>query len=228
MTRSVPDYRSKLLAHDTHASLEVYPRAENAQPLTTGRVMLCMTPDRSAATELMAAAFLAQELQIPWFAAYVVCPPRGWRRVLAQRESEELAHNIKLASTLGASVVRVSAPDVTDGLAGLVSREGVTHAVFGPTVRSRSPKTPGPTVQGFVRRARGVEIRVVAEPQPVERAADRVVEFDGVSRRVSILIWGAAILSAVGLMAIAPWPTATLIAVAAACGWSWWLERRRQ
>lgn len=48
-----------------------------------------------------------------------------------------LQQNIRLAETLGATVVRVKADRPADGLIAFAQREGVTHVIFGQTARSR-------------------------------------------------------------------------------------------
>ena len=63
---------------------------------------------------------------------------RGLRRDAAReagrinpRDADALQQNIKLAETLGATVVRVKADKPADGLIAFAQREGVTHVIFG-------------------------------------------------------------------------------------------------
>ena len=51
--------------------------------------------------------------------------------------AEALQQNIKLAETLGATVVRVKAAEPADGLVAFAQREGVTHVIFGQSARTR-------------------------------------------------------------------------------------------
>jgi K+-sensing histidine kinase KdpD len=189
--------------------------------------MVCMAPDRSASTALIAGAALAEQLQATWFAVYVVTPARGWRRLVVHQDAEVLDHNIKLAETLGATVVKVKAADVPGGLTAVASREGVTHVIVGRGVRSRSIFGEGSTIGGFVNRVRGVEVQVVANRDPAEEP-DPILRVGGRSRQFSILIWSGVVVAIVALMAIAPWPVMFVLAVVVAGAWCWWLERRRK
>lgn len=51
--------------------------------------------------------------------------------------AEALQQNIRLAESLGATVVRVRATKPAEGLIAFVRREGVAHVIFGQTARSR-------------------------------------------------------------------------------------------
>ncbi len=70
---------------------------------------------------------------------------RGVRRDAARdsptassaRDAEALQQNIRLAESLGATVVRVKADEPADGLIAFAQREGVTHVIFGQSARSR-------------------------------------------------------------------------------------------
>ncbi len=50
---------------------------------------------------------------------------------------EALAENIRLAESLGGTVVRVRADRPAEGLIAFAQREGVTHVIFGQSARSR-------------------------------------------------------------------------------------------
>jgi two-component system sensor histidine kinase KdpD len=47
-----------------------------------------------------------------------------------------LQQNIKLAESLGATVVRVKAERPAEGLIAFAQREGMTHVIFGQSARS--------------------------------------------------------------------------------------------
>ena len=59
------------------------------------------------------------------------------RAASAPRDAEALQENIRLAESLGATVVRVKARPPADGLIAFAQREGVTHVIFGQSARSR-------------------------------------------------------------------------------------------
>ena len=52
-------------------------------------------------------------------------------------DADALQQNIRLAESLGATVVRVKAERPADGLIAFAQREGVTHVIFGQSARSR-------------------------------------------------------------------------------------------
>ena len=56
---------------------------------------------------------------------------------LTSTDRDALGRNIKLAETLGATVVRVKADRPADGLIAFAKREGITHVIFGQTARTR-------------------------------------------------------------------------------------------
>ena len=63
--------------------------------------------------------------------------PREKPGRISSHDAEALQQNIKLAETLGATVVRVKAERPADGLIAFAQREGVTHVIFGQSARSR-------------------------------------------------------------------------------------------
>jgi two-component system, OmpR family, sensor histidine kinase KdpD len=67
---------------------------------------------------------------------YVETPRERGDRI-NPRDAEALQQNIKLAETLGATVVRVKADKPADGLVAFAQREGVTHVIFGQSARTR-------------------------------------------------------------------------------------------
>jgi K+-sensing histidine kinase KdpD len=200
---------------------------EHRPRLTPERVMVCMAPDRPESAVLIAGAALAEQLETMWFAVYVVTPARRWRRFVANLQTEALDRNVKLAETLGATVVKVNATDVAEGLTAFAGREGVTHVIVGRGARSGSIFGDGSTIGVFVNRVRGVELQVIANRDSA-KDPDPILEVAGLPRGVSILIWSVLVVGIVALMAMAPWPVMFLIVIAVAGGWSWWLERRRR
>ena len=58
-------------------------------------------------------------------------------RASSPQDADALQQNIRLAESLGATVVRVKAERPADGLIAFAQREGVTHVIFGQSARSR-------------------------------------------------------------------------------------------
>jgi two-component system sensor histidine kinase KdpD len=100
------------------------------------RVMVCMSSNAAAPRVIRTGARIAGRLGSRWYAVYVETPREKPDRI-GHRDSEALQQNIRLAETLGATVVRVRADRPADGLIAFAQREGVTHVIFGQSARSR-------------------------------------------------------------------------------------------
>ena len=112
-----------------------YRAREGLEPaLIPERVMVCMSSNPMAPRVIRTGARIAGRLGAKWFAVYVETPKE---RPAATPQSSALDDNIKLAESLGATVVRVSADRPAEGLIAFAQREGVTHVIFGQSARSR-------------------------------------------------------------------------------------------
>ena len=100
------------------------------------RVMVCMSSNEQAPRVIRTGARIAGRLGSKWYAVYVETPREKPDRIKS-RDAEALAENIRLAESLGATVVRVLAERPADGLVAFAQREGVTHVIFGQSARSR-------------------------------------------------------------------------------------------
>jgi two-component system sensor histidine kinase KdpD len=114
-----------------------YRAREGLEPaLIPERVMVCMSSNALAPRVIRTGARIAGRLGSRWYAVYVETPRERADRINA-RDAEALQQNIKLAETLGATVVRVKADKPADGLVAFAQREGVTHVIFGQSARTR-------------------------------------------------------------------------------------------
>lgn len=114
-----------------------YRAREGLEPaLLPERVMVCMSSSALAPRVLRTGARIAGRLGSKWYAVYVETPREKPGRI-NPRDAEALQQNIKLAESLGATVVRVLAERPSDGLVAFAQREGVTHVIFGQSARSR-------------------------------------------------------------------------------------------
>lgn len=100
------------------------------------RVMVCMSSNAHAPRVLRTGARIAGRLGSKWYAVYVETPREKPGRIRAG-DAEALQENIKLAESLGATVVKVKADRPSDGLIAFAQREGITHVIFGQSARSR-------------------------------------------------------------------------------------------
>jgi two-component system sensor histidine kinase KdpD len=100
------------------------------------RVMVCMSSNAVAPRVLRTGARIAGRLGAKWYAVYVETPRERPDRI-RPADAEALAENIRLAESLGATVVTVKADRPSDGLIAFAQREGITHVIFGQSARSR-------------------------------------------------------------------------------------------
>lgn len=114
-----------------------YRAREGLEPaLIPERVMVCMSSNALAPRVIRTGARIAGRLGSKWYAVYVETPRETPDRIRPQ-DADALAQNIRLAESLGATVVRVHADRPADGLIAFAQREGVTHVIFGQSARSR-------------------------------------------------------------------------------------------
>jgi two-component system, OmpR family, sensor histidine kinase KdpD len=135
---------------------------EGLEPaLIPERVMVCMSSNTEAARVIRTGARIAGRLGARWYAVYVETPREAPGRI-TPRDRDALARNIKLAETLGATVVRVKADRPPDGLIAFAKREGITHVIFGQTARSRWEIVwKGSTLNRFLEEVRDAAVQVV-------------------------------------------------------------------
>jgi two-component system sensor histidine kinase KdpD len=114
-----------------------YRAREGLEPaLIPERVMVCMSSNALAPRVIRTGSRIAGRLGSRWYAVYVETPSERGDRI-NPRDADALQQNIRLAETLGATVVRVKADKPADGLIAFAQREGVTHVIFGQSARTR-------------------------------------------------------------------------------------------
>jgi len=126
----------RAVADEVSEKAASYRAREGLEPaLIPERVMVCMSSNALAPRVIRTGARIAGRLGSTWFAVYVETPKASSRS--GSRTADTLQENIRLAESLGATVVRVKADDPASGLVAFAQREGVTHVIFGQTARSR-------------------------------------------------------------------------------------------
>jgi two-component system sensor histidine kinase KdpD len=100
------------------------------------RVMVCLSSNALAPRVIRAGARIAGRFGSKWFAVYVETPHEQPGRI-SPANADALQRNIRLAESLGATVVRVKAERLSDGLIAFARYEGITHVVMGQSARSR-------------------------------------------------------------------------------------------
>jgi two-component system, OmpR family, sensor histidine kinase KdpD len=139
-----------------------YRALEGLEPaIIPERVMVCMSSSEDAPRVLRAGARVAGRLGARWFAVYVETRREAPDRI-APKSREALTRNITLAESLGATVVRVHADRAADGLIEFARREGVTHVVFGQSLRSRlEVALKGSVIDRFLREVPDAAMQIV-------------------------------------------------------------------
>ncbi len=139
-----------------------YRAREGLEPaLMPERVMVCMSSNTLAPRVLRTGARIAGRLGSKWYAVYVETPSEKPGHI-NPRDAEALQQNIKLAESLGATVVRVRADRPSDGLVAFAQREGVTHVIFGQSARSRWEQVwRGSTLDRFLGAVPDAAVQVV-------------------------------------------------------------------
>jgi nucleotide-binding universal stress UspA family protein len=145
-----------------------YRAREGLEPaLIPERVMVCMSSNALAPRVLRRGARIAGRPGAKWYAVYVETPEERPPRIPPE-DSRALTQNIRLAETLGATVVRVKAGRTAEGLIAFAQREGITHVIFGQSARSRwEVLWRGSTLNNFLGSVRDAAVQVV----PLDDAA---------------------------------------------------------
>jgi two-component system, OmpR family, sensor histidine kinase KdpD len=127
----------RAVADEVSEKAASYRAREGLEPaLIPERVMVCMSSNTLAPRVVRTGARIAGRLGARWYAVYVETPREQPGRINAAA-ADALQANIRLAESLGATVVRVKAERPSDGLIAFAQREGVTHVIFGQSARSR-------------------------------------------------------------------------------------------
>jgi two-component system sensor histidine kinase KdpD len=130
------------------------------------RVMVCMSSNAVAPRVLRTGARIAGRLGSKWYAVYVETP-REQPGKIKPADADSLQQNIRLAESLGATVVRVKAEHASDGLIAFAQREGITHVIFGQSARTRLEILwRGSTLNKFLGAVPDAAVQVVPMGEP--------------------------------------------------------------
>jgi len=158
----------RAVADEVGEKAATYRAREGLEPaLIPERVMVCMSSNAMAPRVIRTGARIAGRLGSKWYAVYVETPREQPKR-MSPGDAEALQQNIRLAESLGATVVRVKAERPADGLIAFAQREGVTHVIFGQSARSRWEMViRGSTLDRFLAAVPDAAVQVV----PLNEAA---------------------------------------------------------
>lgn len=129
-------------------------------PLTGEKLLVCVGPAPSSARLVRAAARLAAGLRCVWVAAYVESGP--WPSH-ADTERDRLESHLRLAESLGATVVRLSRAPVAPALLAYARRHSVSRLVIGKPTHSRLwDRLRGSLVDEVVRGSDRIDVYVIS------------------------------------------------------------------
>ncbi|HWZ45281.1 MAG TPA: sensor histidine kinase KdpD [Candidatus Saccharimonadales bacterium] len=119
---------SKAARYREHEGLEKSPIPE--------RVMVCVSPRPGTERLLRTGARISGRLASDFYAVFVESTGYQPGRI-APEDHGRLTEMLKLAEDLGARVVCLKSNRVADALIDFAQREGITHVIFGQSVRTR-------------------------------------------------------------------------------------------
>ncbi len=136
------------------------------QAVIPERVMVCIASRGSAAKLLRTGArIVGRHAYRDWFAVYVETPDEEPGRI-DPKAYATLQENIRLAETLGASIVKLKGTNVADELLRFAAENEITHVIFGQSARSRWEIIfKGSVINRFLREVKDAAVHVI----PVER-----------------------------------------------------------
>lgn len=163
------------------------------------RLMVAVSPGKGGARVIRQAKRMADMFHAPWTAVVI---ESGSARAVRGAQREQLADNLALASSLGASLMTVAATDVGQALVDQARELRASQIVIGKSRRSRWFEwRHGSVAQEVIRKAQGVSVHVVPLDQADERPAR---PSDPYSQRDNILAF-LIVAVTVGLLHLA-WP----------------------
>jgi len=133
------------------------------------KVMVCLSSRPGTERLLRVGARVAGRLATNWYAVFVSRPeddkghgdPEAFQR---------LQEHQRMAKDLGAQVVTLHDKNVADALIRFAQQEGISHVVFGQSVRSRwDILLRGSVLNRFLAEVRDVTVQVVPMQKPVRK-----------------------------------------------------------
>ncbi len=124
------------------------------------RILVCVGASPASASVIRAGRRIAAGLRAPWTAVWV---ERSGAPPLGDADRDRLDANLRLAESLGASVVRLSGPRASDVLLDYARRHSVTRIVIGkPTHPRWRDRLGGSLLDEVVRGSGEIEVQVTA------------------------------------------------------------------
>jgi two-component system sensor histidine kinase KdpD len=185
---------------DRRLSSQLELSGERADFVSGERLLVAVSPGRGGARVVRQAKRMADLLHAPWTAVVV---ESGNARAVPGGQREQLADNLALASSLGASLMTVAADDVGQALVDQAKELRASQIVIGKSRRSRWFEwRHGSIAQDVIRRAKSVTVHVV----PLDEADEKPARLhDPYSQRDNLFAF-VIVAATVGLLHLAsPW-----------------------
>jgi two-component system, OmpR family, sensor histidine kinase KdpD len=141
------------------------------------RILVCVGPAPASARLIRAARRMAAGLRAPWVAAYVESTTLS---PLSAEDHEQLESHLRLAESLGATVVRLSSGRVSEAVLAYARRHNVTRILIGKPTHSRlRDLLQGSLLDEIVRGSGGIDVHVISGDEgeqgaPGARASEQV------------------------------------------------------
>ncbi|MEY4510996.1 MAG: hypothetical protein RLZZ450_3118 [Pseudomonadota bacterium] len=127
---------------------------------TSERVLVSVGPSPASARLVRAGKRMAAGLRAPWVAASVDATHRP---PLRERDRERLEAHLRLAESLGASVVRLQGADITSPLLDYARRHNVTRLILGKPTHARFlDRLRGSLLDRIVRASGDIDVHVIS------------------------------------------------------------------
>ena len=160
------------------------------------RIVVCVGAAPSSGRLIRAAFRMAAGLRAPWVAAYVepIVPRRS-----SEADRERLEAHLRLAESLGATVVRLTGARIADAVLGYARKHNVTRIVVGKPTHSRlRDRLRGSLLDEIVRGSGDIDVQVIsgdvdADVEPRRDARD---QSEG-PVRISGYAWAGGLVAAI-------------------------------
>ncbi|HMJ16739.1 MAG TPA: sensor histidine kinase KdpD, partial [Polyangiaceae bacterium] len=122
-------------------------------------ILVCVGPAPSSGRLIRAAARMAAGLRCPWVASYVEAAAVG---AMSDADRERLEVHLRVAESLGATVMRLSGRSVAEALLVYARKHNVTRIIIGKPTHSRfRDRVSGSLLDEVVRGSADIDVHVI-------------------------------------------------------------------
>lgn len=148
-----------LAFREEHGVTSPWPAAE--------RILVCVGPAPSSGRLIRSAARMAAGFRCSWIATHVEAMTA---RPMSELDRDQLEQHLRVAETLGATVIRLSGPRVAETLLAYARRHNVTRIIIGkPTHPRLRDRMRGSLLDALVRGSGDIDVHVISGDDGGER-----------------------------------------------------------